>query len=188
MSDFYFDIFASPTSGATHRSRPTRPPTSVHDLRLGSRVLHYRGGQVRRVAGDVVTIRVHLQHSLIGDVTVPIGMFNGTDASPVPGSPLAVRLDGEGDEARVVAVRGACPIEDDRDVLREAESNPQGFRFVPGDLRGVAFGCDTHQLTPSEQADRDVVIARLTRQLEGKDRGWPKTRRRNRRRRSRSTS
>jgi hypothetical protein len=67
----------------------------------------WRGGQVVAIDGDAITVRLHLEHALLGTRTVDRAVFTAAGLSPIVGDACAVRVEGASPDYVVVAVHSA---------------------------------------------------------------------------------
>ena len=68
----------------------------------------YRGGQVRSIVGDTVTIMIQLEHNWVGVRTCSASAFQGH--TPAVGNPVCVEVDTANNYA-IVAVYPAAPAD-----------------------------------------------------------------------------
>jgi hypothetical protein len=97
MSGWIVNYDPCPNGGG--RSVLNRPCAIVVD--------DWRGGQVIAIDGDALTVRLHLEHSLIGVRVLDRALFTAAGLSPIVGDACAVRVEGTSPDYVVVAVHSA---------------------------------------------------------------------------------
>lgn len=86
---------------------------------------HYRGAQIRAIAGAVATVRLHREQHDVIDRTCATALLG---AGAQAGSPICVEVSNPSGACTIVAVHGACPA--DHNLERAWERD--GTTFAPG--------------------------------------------------------